>query len=152
MIEQERKFLLKDESALEGLSSSLIEQGYLMLGKTQQVRIRIVNDLKAFICYKKDISEGKRYEYEFDIDIEEARILYGSCKYKLEKLRYFVPVLGPNGFAKYYADVDVYPNGLRVVEIEFEGELKEIPEFCGREVTGQKEYSNIYLAKLLTKS
>jgi CYTH domain-containing protein len=42
--------------------------------------------------------------------------------------------------------MDVYKDGRMVVEIEYEDELDELPDYCGEEVTGKREWSNIQMA------
>ena len=44
-------------------------------------------------------------------------------------------------------DIDIYPNGPSVVEIEYKQELVQIPDYCGVEITGNPKYSNINIAK-----
>lgn len=141
-IEKERKFKLVYMPKLI-FSVTKIKQGYLMLEGKRQLRIRICDDKYAFLCYKDCLSKTNRAEYEFQIDIEDAKKLYESCEFKLEKKRYSA-LLNKN-----MVDIDIYPSGLEVVEIEYVDELKDedIPDFCGEEVTGEKQYSNIELAK-----
>jgi CYTH domain-containing protein len=43
-------------------------------------------------------------------------------------------------------DIDVLDNGKSWVEIEFKKDLKSLPDYCGEEITGNKEYSNIQIA------
>jgi CYTH domain-containing protein len=35
---------------------------------------------------------------------------------------------------------------MSVVEIEYEKELTELPEYCGEELTGSSKYSNVTIA------
>ena len=51
---------------------------------------------------------------------------------------------------KYTIDIDLYKDGLVVIEVEFKNE-KDANEFVplawmGKEITGDREYSNISLA------
>lgn len=143
MIEKERKFLLKYMPVLGGYfkEPKLIKQGYLMLEGNKQLRVRIINDYDCYLTYKESVSIDIKTEFEYKIPYEDAVILYDSCKYKLEKKR-FTTV-----YKEYHVDIDIYPSGKQVVEIEYENELTEIPEYCGKDITGKKEYSNIALAK-----
>lgn len=120
-----------------------IKQGYLMLEGKRQLRIRIQDGKRAILCYKDCLSSTERDEYEFEINLEDANKLYESCQYKLDKVRYSIKKDGIQ------IDIDSYPNGTEVVELEYQDELKDeqIPAYCGDEITGVKEYSNIYLAK-----
>ena len=144
MIEKERKFLLKYMPELGSYfkEPKLIKQGYLMLDKKKQLRIRITNDFYCHICYKQSFSKEEKYEFEYLIPKDQGFKLYELSEFKLEKKRY------TTFFKNYNVDIDVYPSGLSVVEIEFENELKEIPDYCGEEITGKKEFSNIEIAKM----
>ena len=44
-------------------------------------------------------------------------------------------------------DIDVYPDGRTSAEIEYEIEIINIPDYCGEEITGNKEWSNLNIAK-----
>jgi adenylate cyclase len=147
MIEKERKFLLEAGKLKlkDAYKIRNIKQGYLMLADNQQLRIRITDDCKAEICYKEHYSKTERHEFEFRIDYFEGVKMYDLAKYKLEKVRYSFK---PQDGLKIYCDVDVYPFGLQVVEIEYADQIKDedIPTFCGREITGEKEFSNIEIA------
>lgn len=143
MIEKERKFILKYMPNLGSYFNQpkMIRQGYLMLDDSRQLRVRIVNDYDCYLTYKEKIDECTRREFEYKIPYEDAVIMYETCRHKLEKKR-FVTV-----YKEYKIEIDVYPSGKQVVEIEFEGEISEIPEYCGKEITGKKEYSNVWMAK-----
>lgn len=143
MIEKERKFLLKYLPDLGEYfkKPQKIKQGYLLIKKKKHLRIRITNDHFCHICYKQNISKENRYEFEYLIPKEEGFKLYDLSEFKLEKNR-FVTV-----FNNHKVDIDIYPSGLGIVEIEFDDFLNDIPDYCGEEITGQKKYSNIFLAK-----
>lgn len=143
MIEKERKFLLKYMPVLGGYfkEPKMIKQGYLMIEGSRQLRVRIVNDYDCFLTYKESIDDTTRREFEYKIAYEDAVIMYESCKYKIEKKR-FTTI-----YKDYKIEIDHYPSGKQVVEVEFEGEMDEIPEYCGKEITGKREFSNIWMAK-----
>jgi len=143
MIEKERKFILKYMPENVCKTSSTIKQGYLMIDENQHLRIRIVNDHTAYICYKTGIGMI-RNEYEYEIPIADGFELYESAEYKIEKNRHHI--YDTNGKECMILDIDEYKDGKAVVEIEFENELTYIPDYCGDEVTGIKEWSNIWLA------
>lgn len=143
MVEKEKKFLLK---YMPELGSYLklpknIKQGYLMTHDDKQLRVRITNDFHYEICYKQNISKEERYEFEYIIPKEQGTKLYKLAEFKLEKKRFTTL------YKNYKVDIDIYPSGLSVVEIEFKDQFNEIPDYCGLEVTGQNKYSNIELAK-----
>ena len=143
--EIERKFLIETEISLDLGEQKLIKQGYVLLDKNKQLRIRVI-DHKAFLCLK--YTKNKiRDEYEYEIPLIDALEILSKCKYKLEKIR---TTLSPHQ-GEYVVDIDTYPNGLTVAEVEFKSQeacdsFKPIDWF-GPEITGLKEYSNITLAK-----
>lgn len=165
MLEKERKFLpKKDFNILKYKEESIpIKQAYLMLGKNgKQLRIRYIND-SPFICYKYKISNNIKEEFEYylnDYNKEETQKLYDSAELKLEKDRAHILIKG-NNYTDWeiIADIDFYKNGLTVIEVEYtcsdeilEEYLKISPlkEMLGKEITGNKRYSNVQLAKKFT--
>lgn len=140
MIEKERKFLLT-ELPKYIKNGKFIEQGYLMLDDDKHLRVRIIDRKEAFLTYKKIYSDTTRLEYEYEIPLEDAEELMNSTNIKLTKMRY------KSSFKGNSVDIDFYADGLAVVEIEYEEEtLEYIPKYCGEEVTGKEEYSNIHIA------
>jgi len=139
MIERERKFKLK--YLPEGLTAIHIKQAYLMFDKKKQFRVRIVDDIKSWIAYKVKIDKTTKSEYEYEIPIQDANHLYQSTHIKLEKTRYKTTFEGNK------VDIDIYPDGRASAEIEYEIELFNIPDYCGEEITGNKEWSNLNIAK-----
>lgn len=142
--ELERKFELKPELIPVGhLVPQFIKQGYLMLVGKKQLRVRLVNNKEAFICFKSPASADgiKRNEFEFSIPFNEGEELYALAEHSLEKVRYSFQ------FNNLHCDCDYYPSGLKIVELEYqEGDEVVIPEFCGAELTDKKEFSNINMA------
>lgn len=151
MLEREKKFLVNPDKSdqlwkeLQECTPEIINQGYLMIGLKEHLRVRTIqkgNEKKGYICYKSFISKTDRDEFEYEIPFEAAEEMIKKSKCSLTKSRYKLP--------DYSSDVDVYVGGLVIVEIEFtEKKLKRIPYFCGEEVTSVSEYSNIHLAKTL---
>lgn len=149
-IERERKFLVKYFPNIAYEYKKEISQGYLMVNSNQQLRVRIVNKEKAYIAYKKDISLGERYEFEYEIPIDDAVVLLDQCPYKLHKTRYIFKD------KNLLIEIDVYPDSLFVAEIEFPDHLSlenfmsdsnNLPNYIGEDITGFFEYANIFLAK-----
>ena len=141
MLEKERKFMLK--YLPEGLTPVEIKQGYLMIKGRKNLRVRIVNDETATMTYKVSLRKGVKDEFEYSVPLEDAYEMYKKAEKKLEKTRYKTKFNGNT------IDIDVYPDGLKVVEIEYENELKkgDIPDYCGVEITGISKYSNTKIAK-----
>ena len=141
MKELERKFKLKFMPADAG-DPIFIKQAYLLVKGSKHLRVRIIDDKEAFMTYKEVMSDIEKKEYEFPIPLDQALELYDNAEHKLVKKRYC------GKFLNYHVDIDVYPGGMQVVEIEFEDYLIETPSYCGEEISGKEEFSNIQLAYL----
>ena len=145
--EIERKFLVLNEDFKQtAIRVHHIEQGYLKQNQPT-VRIRIKDD-EAFITIKgKSTSDGlTRDEWEYPIPRQEAQEMMNLCSTPpLRKERYIVPNSG------HIWEVDVFHDkheGLIIAEVELSDEQEEIelPQWIGREVTGDIRYYNAYLA------
>lgn len=145
MIERERKFLLK-YLPKEFNYISKITQGYLMLDDDRHVRVRLIENgdkMSGAICYKQVLSETDKREFEFDISEIEAKQLLETTNFIVNKIRYQRSEKETKEVIDYYPDFMFY-----VAEVEYDNNLDVIPEYCSTEVTGNKNYSNIYLSKL----
>lgn len=165
MLEIERKWLV-DNSIFIKLNAPILEamrinQFYLIKNDNEEVRCRSVyiskstmsksNIRENYMTIKKNINNITREENETKISVEDyidlrRRAITGA----IEKVRYKI------GLSKNIAELDIYYNlpnnpNLNTVEIEFETEEEANnftpPDWFGREVTGEKEYSNYELAK-----
>lgn len=140
MIEKERKFLMKYQPS-DLYHMERIQQGYIMFDGPKHLRVRIIDDMVGFITLKTIVSDTTKIEYEYEIPLKDAIELMESTNIKLRKTRYKTHYDGN------LVDIDIYPSGLSVVEIEYGTELTNIPDYCGKEITGKKEYSNIKIAR-----
>lgn len=138
MLEKERKFKLKYLPG--GLVPQKIKQGYLMFEGKKHLRVRITDNKKAELAFKTILSKEIKKEFEYDIPLKDAKDMYNDTSITIEKTRYSTK------FGKNKVDIDIYASGIQVVEIEFNSPLKKLPDYCGKEVTGQKQYSNIVMA------
>ena len=146
-LEIERKFLVKKGDAYKNaaFSSSHIQQGYIPAdGATVRIRTR---DDKAYLTIKsKSVNGGMtRYEFEKEIEMDEAQHLLQLCKGGvIDKCRYLVKS-GNHIFEvdEFYGDNE----GLVMAEVELgsEDETYEKPDFIGMEVTGDKRFYNSHL-------
>jgi CYTH domain-containing protein len=143
--EIERKFLVKDDSyKLQASRYHHIIQAYLNRNPNRTVRIRI-KDATAFITVKGNSNTAgtKRYEWEKEIPVEEARQLIQLAEPGvIEKIRYIIPA--DKGL---FWEVDEFlgeNQGLVLAEIELPDENTPFkkPEWLGEEVTGQSAYYN----------
>ena len=147
MIEIERKFLVSNNSFLDDFSqSNRIVQGYLSSHPERTVRVRIKGN-RGFLTIKGKSEGFSRFEWEKEIDIEEAEKLLQLCESgTIDKIRYDV-IFGTHIF-----EVDVFygeNEGLVIAEIELqaENEAFEKPLWLGQEVTEDLRYYNSYLSK-----
>jgi CYTH domain-containing protein len=144
--EIERKFLVADApSWLEGCRSQAIEQGYLAIAESDEVRIRRTEPA-AVLTVKRGHGE-ERLEQEVEIGDEQLAALWPLTEgRRIEKRRYYVegdPTI----------EVDVYHgelDGLVTAEVEFvsseAADHFSAPEWLGAELTGDDRYANQQLA------
>ena len=147
--EIERKFLLAEPPAADVLGDGTpMRQGYLAEEDGVSVRIRIT-DVEARFTVKA--GEGvARTEVEVPVDIGEAEALWPFTEgRRIAKRRHRVPVSGGA-----VAEVDVYGgelDGLLTVEVEFPDEAASRaftpPDWFGREVTGERGWTNLSLSR-----
>ncbi len=147
--EIERKFLLKsNDFKAEAFKIESISQGFLSSVPERTVRIRIMGN-KAFITVKGigNNSGTTRFEWEKEISHMEAKELLKICEPGIiTKTRYFVKN------KKHIFEIDEFcgeNEGLAIAEIElaFENEKFNKPDWLGDEVTGEIKYYNSYLSK-----
>lgn len=145
--EIERKFLVtSDDWRQEVSSSSEFVQAYIAAGKDRSIRVRIMDDKLARLTIKIGKQLFARDEFEYEIPLEDARELTGNALgVVLEKTRHKVEYQGHTW------EIDVYAGayaGLTVVEVELEDETASppFPAWIGREITGDRRYSNAVMA------
>ena len=146
--EIERKFLLKQlPDQLKRSRHSIIEQGYLATEPAgRQVRLR-KKGKTASLTFK--VGRGAhREEREIKLSPKQFAALWpGTAGRRLRKVRYDIP------WKNLVIEIDVYRGrhaGLVVAEVEFPDQVTcrrfKPPSWFGREVTGEKRYSNVRLA------
>ncbi|MGP1447436.1 MAG: CYTH domain-containing protein [Candidatus Limimorpha sp.] len=147
--ETERKFLVKDNRFMnETFRTYEIEQGYLCLQPEKTVRIRLRDD-KAFLTIKgkPDANSLTRFEWEKEIDPEDARQLLQLCEGNtVRKTRHLVS----SGIHTFEVDVFHGENeGLIVAEIELDhkNDSFDRPEWLDIEVTEDNRYHNAQLVR-----
>lgn len=146
--EIERKFLVSQEFIHLATGKFEIAQGYLSSVPERTVRIRIAGK-KGFLTIKgaSDTTGMKRYEWEKEIKVSEAKELLRLCeKGVIEKTRYIVEQ------SDFIIEVDVFKGdneGLIIAEIELNStdQTIELPGWLGKEVTGDSRYYNSYLSQ-----
>lgn len=144
-IEIERKFLVSGTDWRTG-NGVRYTQGYLNQEKGKTVRVRLT-DTRAFLCVKGFRKGITRMEFEYEIPMDDARLLLRLCSgVIIQKVRHNVMHKG----LKWEVDEFFGDNkGLIVAEVELESEdqIFEKPPWLGREVTRNPRYTNSSLAR-----
>lgn len=145
--EIERKFLLRNDTWKTGADGIVYSQGYLCSDQKRTVRVRIAGD-KGVLTIKGKSTGFTRTEYEYPIPVQDAtHMLETLCDDNpVEKKRYTIPYKG------FTWEVDEFyglNQGLVVAEIELTSEDQEfeLPDWVGKEVTGELRYYNSQLSK-----
>jgi len=147
-MEIERKFLVDREKwdQVTKEKRSLYRQGYIVSDPEKTIRVRIT-DTAAFLTIKGLTVGASRPEFEYPIPETDARQLLDIfCDSVVSKTRYFIT------YDNKLWEVDEFSGlneGLMIAEIELKSEDEPflLPDWVGREVTGEKQYSNSNLAK-----
>ena len=145
-LEIERKFLVDGEFKSQAYAQSHIVQGYISSARGRTVRVRIRDD-KGYLTIKgpSDIGGWARFEWEKEIPLGEAVQLMKLCEPGIiDKTRFLVKS------GKHIFEVDEFYGenlGLVMAEVElaYEQEPFEKPDFIGKEVTGDRRYYNSQL-------
>ena len=145
--ETERKFLVRNDSYKTSATKGInMKQGYICRESGRTVRVRIAGKNAWLTIKGHGTSDGtSRYEWEQEIPLEEAENLIKLCTSGIiDKTRYIVPS------GKHCFEVDEFHeknSGLTVAEIELENKAEPfiIPEWLGKEVTGDCRYYNSML-------
>jgi CYTH domain-containing protein len=155
-MEIERKYLVTSDCYKElAVARYHIRQGYISREKTGTVRVRITDD-KAYLTIKGKPAAGHfaRYEWEKEIDVQEAEELMKLCQGTvIDKTRWIVPAETIDNLQltvdnlQLIWEVDEFHGkheGLVVAEIELECEEQsfKIPDFIGDEVSHDPRYYN----------
>ena len=148
--EIERKFLVDGDFKKEAYDAIRITQGYLSSMPQRVVRVRVKGD-KGYLTIKgeADASGVSRFEWEKEIPLEEAQALLQLAEPGIiDKTRYLIK----NTDGRHTWEVDVFHGeneGLVMAEIElsYENDPFDKPEWLGKEVTSDKRYYNSYLSK-----
>lgn len=145
-MEIERKYLVTSDSYKQmAVARYHICQGYISREKTGTVRIRITDD-KAYLTIKGKPAAGHfaRYEWEKEINIQEAKELMHLCQGTIiDKTRWIVPA-AEDGLKWEIDEFHGKHAGLTLAEIELTSEEQEVekPDFVGEDVTSDPRYYN----------
>ncbi|WP_180898350.1 CYTH domain-containing protein [Martelella soudanensis] len=146
--EIERKFLVDGGGWKDGAEKGVrLTQAYLMSGPERAVRVRIFDGGHARLTMKFGGAGLIRDEYEYEIPLADAlELVTHALGSVIDKTRYR---LADGAFVW---EIDVYHDdlaGLVVAEVELPDEAARpgLPEWLGREVTGDPRYLNQTLAE-----
>ena len=144
-VEIERKFLVINDGYRVLAEPVLYRQGYISTDTGRVVRVRVKGD-KANITVKGATVGYSRLEYEYEIPLEDAEIIFSEICRKpiIEKLRYKVMI------GSLVWDVDEYKGvnkGLVTAEIELDNERQQfdVPDWIGEEISHDHKYANTSL-------
>ena len=145
--EIERKFLVNGEGWRdEPGEERRIVQGYIAIGDMAQVRVRIIDGTSALLTVKDRGTDVERQEYEYAIPADDARAMLklrtGNLIEKTRKKIWRSDLVW---------EVDCFSGrlaGLVLAEVELKGadDQMPLPDWVGREVTGDPKYYNVTLA------
>jgi adenylate cyclase len=145
--EIERKFLMSSGSWQSAVSKvSDISQVYLAATDSASVRIRVKDEVKAFLAIKSADAGPSRLEFEYPIPVDEAKALFElRIGHIVEKRRHIVIV------EDCHWEIDVFRgvlDGLIIAELELDDAEQQFhkPDWLGEEVTHDRRYYNASLA------
>ena len=146
-LEIERKFLVEGDGwrHADGGSRHIL-QAYVALDGDATVRVRVSDGRNARLTLKFGRSAMVRDEFEYPIPLADAGHMIAAARGRLvEKTRHAVT------FEGFLWEVDVYEGalaGLVIAEVEMQSEndSPRLPEWVGRELTGDSAWSNAALA------
>lgn len=147
--EIERKFLVSDLGAARASfdrPGRKVVQGYLNLAPARTVRVRVVDDVEAWLTVKGRTEGVSRDEFEYAVPVADALQMLGLCEGSLVTKTRLRPRVGAHVW-----DVDIFEGdnaGLVVAEIELThaDEAFERPAWLGEEVSGDRRFVNSALA------
>ncbi|MEQ8465867.1 CYTH domain-containing protein [Coleofasciculus sp. E1-EBD-02] len=146
-IEIERKFLVKGDQWRTLGQGMLYRQGYISTQNLTTVRVRLVGD-QGYLTIKGKTENFSRVEYEYPIPGSDAQeMLETLCDRPLiEKTRYRIECQG----LVWEVDEFIGENeGLIFAEVELTQENQDVdlPDWIGKEVTGDPNYYNANLVR-----
>lgn len=145
--EIEKKFLIVNDDWRHLGTGKSYCQGYLNSEKGRTVRVRTIND-RGILTIKGPSIGNTRLEYEYNIPLNEALEMLKELCHKplIEKTRYKIPF---DGFTWEVDEFTGENEGLifAEIELEYEGQKFEKPQWIGKEVTDDSRYYNANLVK-----
>ena len=144
-VEIERKFLLQGDGWRGLAPGKHYRQGYLSTVAARTVRVRVIED-SGYLTIKGATSNATRAEYEYVIPVEDAHAMLDTlCERPLiEKTRYRIEHQGMIWEVDEFAGENA---GLLLAEVELDSadQVIALPDWVGKEVTGEPRYYNANL-------
>ena len=139
--------MLKNDGWRKSNEVHRIRQGYIFTGKGKNVRVRIV-DQSAYLTIKGPKNGLSRSEYEYPIPLNDAtEMLNLLCELPIiEKNRHVIQ------WGDHTWEIDEFlgeNKGLILAEVELNTDHDDIqiPPWIGEEVSGNRAYYNVNLAR-----
>jgi adenylate cyclase len=142
--EFEHKLLVVGDQWRSAVSSaSSLSQAYLSAKPGMVIRVRVVDDVRAYLTIKgKQVGIG-RPEYEYEIPVDDGRALLAMIAdgYPITKTRYELGGEWTGWVVDEFTDANA---GLVVAELEVptEDTAWEVPVWAGEDVTSDYRYTN----------
>ncbi|MDN5763632.1 MAG: CYTH domain-containing protein [Microlunatus sp.] len=145
--EFEHKLIVVGDSWREAVtSSSSLRQAYLSAKPSMSIRVRVVDDARAYLTIKgKRVGIGRpEYEYEIPVDDAAALLAMVTDGHPISKTRHELDEPWPGWVVDEFADANA---GLVVAELEVESQDTpwDAPEWTGTDVTDDDRYTNAVL-------
>lgn len=139
--EIEHKYLVISENyKIAAQKVTQIVQGYISKNAERVVRVRIVDD-EAFITIKGKNKGDTRLEFEYSIPLQDGKELLNLCiGTPIIKQRWIIYFQGYKWEIDEFLNRDIPP----IAEIELPESTYDypLPDFIGKEVTGQPQFYN----------
>ena len=144
-IEIERKFLVKKDKLPMLDDGVVIRQAYLSFAPAPTVRVRLWGE-KAYLTIKGSVNGVSRPEFEYEIPYTDAvNLLELAVTNHVEKERKFYSFKGKKWEIDFFEGAN---KGLILAEVEldYENEQIDLPEWIEKEVSNDIRYFNSQLA------
>lgn len=150
-VEIERKFLLASDGWRKFVELSVyIRDGLIAVSDERKTRVRIIGD-RATLTVKTKRVAGSRFEFEYDIPLQDAERMLESCESNITtKHRHYVTHGG------LLWEIDEYEGQLKGVvlaEVELTAidQPLNIPPWIGHEVTAEAPYRKLNMLQARQK-
>jgi adenylate cyclase len=139
-IEIERKFLLASDSWRTLVDrSEHIRDGLIAVTDDRKTRVRIIGS-RATLTVKTRRAAGSRYEFEYDIPMDDAKLMLASCgSNAIAERRHCVP---PGDLVWELDEYEGLLKGVVLAEVELTAvdQPVDMPSWIGKVVTAEAPY------------